>query len=60
MTTYTIKHKESGKFFNGFDKKDQPKWTADKSHAWTGCKQMATCQGLLLVKFGAQKKPVVL
>lgn len=60
MKLFTIKNKTTGEFFKGFNKKDQPVWTSDKSSAWTNEKLMANCQALLLVKFGAQKKPVAL
>lgn len=60
MKLFTIKHKKTGEFFKGFDKKDQPVWTSDKSKAYKNELLMAKCQALLLVKFGAQQKPVAL
>lgn len=57
---FLVKHKTNAKFFKGFDNKDQPLWTMDKSQAWSSDRMVAKCQALLLVKFGAQQKPVAL
>lgn len=60
MKLFTIKHKQTGKFFAGFDKKDQPIWVVGMDSAWKNEKMMAKCQAIALVKFGAQQKPVAL
>lgn len=58
MKLFIIKHKKTGEFFKGFDKKDQPTWTKKKEDAQKSEFLMTKCQALLLVKFGAQQKPV--
>lgn len=60
MKLFIIKHKKTGEFFKGFDRKDQPVWTSDKLKAKKSEFLMTKCQALLLVKFGAQQKPVAL
>lgn len=60
MKLFIIKHKKTGEFFKGFNKKNQPMWTIDRSEAYKNELLMTKCQALLLVKFGAQQKPVAL
>lgn len=58
MKLFVIKNKQSGKFFSGFDKKDNPIWCDNIDKATKLDNLSAKCQAQCLRYFGAQLKPV--
>lgn len=55
---YAVKHKETGLFFTGFDRKNEPKWGCVEA-AEKMSKSDAKLQAALFASFGlnVQKKP---
>jgi hypothetical protein len=60
-SAYTVKHKETGLFFGGFNADHSVKWVGE-SNAQHMDKAGASQQALLLTSFGikAQKKPIAI